>query len=477
MHDYQKIYRGVLGKAGEHALKYLESLDERAVGATASLAELRGRLNKPLGDEGLPAEQVIDELAADADGGILASAGGRFFGWVLGGSVPAALAADWLTSAWDQNAGLYVISPAAAVVEEVCGAWLKKLFGLPEEASFALVTGCQMAHFTALAAARNSMLSRAGWDVEKQGLFGAPPIRILATEQKHSTVTRAIRLLGLGTDCLTDLHTGPDCRLGAEELRRGLENVRGGPVIVILQAGDVNTGAYDPFEELIPIAHAAGAWLHVDGAFGLWGAASPQYRGYLKGVELADSWATDGHKWLNVPYDCGYAFVADPRAHKAAMTANASYLAHTDAARDEMDWNPDSSRRARGFATYAAIRQLGLRGIAALVEDCCRHAHDLVTRIGALEGAEMIWEPIINQGLVRFLDPRPGASAADHDRRTEAVTAAILSSGEALFSGTTWRGMRCIRVSVSSWQTDAADVERVVQAVERAIRSVEETAA
>jgi glutamate/tyrosine decarboxylase-like PLP-dependent enzyme len=472
--DLKNIYRGTLGKASEHALKYLESLDARPVGATATLAELRSRLNRPLTPEGIPAEQVIDELAADADDGILASAGGRFFGWVLGGSVPAALAADWLTSAWDQNAGLYVISPAAAVVEEVCGAWLKDLFGLPQEASFALVTGCQMAHFTALAAARNSVLARAGWDVEKKGLFSAPPIRILATDQKHSTVMRAIRLLGLGTDCLTDLHTGADCRLGVEELRRGLESARGAPTIVILQAGDVNTGAYDPFAELIPLAHSAGAWVHVDGAFGLWGTASPNYRKYLQGVELADSWATDGHKWLNVPYDCGYAFVADPLPHKAAMTAVASYLAHTDVARDEMDWNPDSSRRARGFATYAAIRQLGRQGIADLVERCCRHAHTLVTRIGALEGAEMIWKPIINQGLVRFLDPRPGASPADHDRRTEAVTAAIVASGEAFFSGTTWRGMRCIRVSVSSWQTDEADVERVVRAVEQAIHSVGE---
>jgi glutamate/tyrosine decarboxylase-like PLP-dependent enzyme len=237
------------------------------------------------------------------------------------------------------------------------------------------------------------------------------------------------------------------------------------PTIVVLQAGDVNTGAFDDFAELVPLAKEHGAWVHIDGAFGLWAAACPRLRHLLRGVELADSWATDGHKWLNVPYDCGYAFVVDTEAHRASMSQKAAYLTHDAAARDQLDWNPEFSRRGRGFATYAAIRQLGRSGVADLVERCCTHAHALVTRMGALPGAEMVWEPIINQGLVRFLSPASGATEQDHDAFTERIMADILATGEAFFTGTTWRGRRAMRVSVSNWQTSAGDVERVVRCV------------
>lgn len=462
-------FDGALERAADHARRHLESLDREPVSATASLSRMREQLGGPLPQEGEDPARVVDELAAGVRGGLVGSTGGRFFGWVIGGSVPAALGADWLASAWDQNAALYACSPAAAVVEEVCGDWLKELLGLPAAASFALVTGCQMAHVTALAAARHALLERRGWDVERQGLGGAPGIRLLTGDQRHGTVARAVHLLGLGTDSIVDLPVDEGGRLRAERLEPELKKDRDRPTIVLLQAGDLNIGAYDPFKELIPLAHAHQAWVHVDGAFGLWAAVSEKHRYLLEGAEEADSWATDGHKWLNVPYDCGYAFVADRMAHRSSMSHRASYLKHDKDARDQMDWGPEHSRRGRGFPTYAAIRQLGRSGIAEIVERTCRLARDLVTRLGALEGAEMLWEPQINQGLVRFLDRRPGATEADHDGRTDAVIAANLSLGEAFFEGTTWRGKRCMRVSVSNWQTNEEHVDRAVKAVRRCL--------
>jgi glutamate/tyrosine decarboxylase-like PLP-dependent enzyme len=259
-----------------------------------------------------------------------------------------------------------------------------------------------------------------------------------------------VRILGLGTQHIADLPVDAQGRLRGDALEQALRADPSAPTIVLLQAGDVNTGTYDPFDQLIPIAHEHGAWVHVDGAFGLWAAASPTYRHLVRGAGSADSWATDGHKWLNVPYDCGYAFVVDSESHRASLSHRAPYLAHDSGARDEMDWNPEWSRRARGFSTYAALRQLGRNGLAELVDRCCRHAHSLTTRIGRLPGAELVWEPVINQGLVRFPDSSPGASAGDHDRRTDEVIAAIVSTGEAFFGGTTWRGRRAMRISVCS---------------------------
>ena len=459
-----------LERAAELAVSYLGSLDATPVGATVSLSELRRRFSRPLADDGIDSVTVVEELARDAAGGLLGSAGGRFYGWVIGAGLPAALGADWLTATWDQNAGLYACGPAAAVVEEVCGTWLKDVLGLPPSASFALVTGCQMAHVTCLAAGRHAVLSRAGWDVNRDGLAGAPSLRVLTSSEVHGTTTRAAKLLGIGTANVLVLPSDSAGRLTADELRASLSREQQRPTIVVLQAGDVNCGAFDPFPELIALAHKAGAWVHIDGAMGLWCNAVPELRHLLAGAELADSWATDGHKWLNVPYDCGYAFVAHPEHHRAAMEHRASYLIHADDVRDQLDWTPDHSRRARGFATYAALRELGRTGLCDLIERCCRHAHAIVSGIGALPNARAICVPQINQGLVRFYEARPGATEEDHDRRTDEVIAAINGSGEAFFTGTTWRGRRCMRVSVSSWRTTGDDVDRAVAAAEWALQ-------
>jgi len=468
-------FRNTLDSAFTRAVTHLENLDQTSVAATVDLATLRGRINKPLARAGLSPDQVIDDLAEDVAGGLLGSAGGRFFGWVIGGALPAAVGADWLTSVWQQNSALYACSPAAAVVEETVGAWLKEILGLPDSASFALVTGCQMAHVTCLAAARHALLRNRGWDVESQGMFGAPAIRILSSTECHGSFERAVRLLGFGQSQVKLLPADDQGRLIPKALEDELKKDIAAPTLVLLQAGDINIGAYDEFEKLIPIAKRYGAWAHVDGAFGLWAGASPRFRHLVKGIEAADSWATDGHKWLNVPFDSGFAFVADAGAHRASLSIRASYLTHASDARDQVDWNPEWSRRARGFPAYAALRQLGRDGVAALVERCCRHAHSLTTRIGALPGAEVLWEPTINQGLVRFLDPNlaktfsgglsPVEAEATHDRRTDEVIAAILSTGEAFFGGTTWRGRRAMRISVTNWRTTDADVDRVVNAV------------
>jgi glutamate/tyrosine decarboxylase-like PLP-dependent enzyme len=411
----------------------------------------------------------VSALVRDSAGGHIGCAGGRFFAWVVGGSLPAALAADWLTSAWDENCTLFASGPATAVMEEVAGEWLKEILGLPAQASFGFVTGCQMAHTTCLAAARHAVLAAHAWDVEDRGLCGAPAIRVLSSDQRHGTIERSLRLLGLGRASVVDLPVDEEGRLPEKLLRSALEAAPGAPTIVLLQAGDLNIGAYDCFESLIPLAHEHGAWVHVDGAFGLWAAASPRYRHLLRGVELADSWATDGHKWLNVPYDCGYAFVANPEAHRAAMSHRAPYLTHAADGRDAIDWTPEWSRRGRGVATYAALRQLGRAGVAQLIERCCRHARRMVTAMGALPGAELLWEPAINQGLLRFHDPH----GVDDDAWTERVIARVVASGEAYFGATTWRGKRAMRVSVCNWRTTDEDVERAIAAVSGVLRAGE----
>ncbi len=425
----------------------------------ASVEELRREIGGPLPSVPIDPLTVVEALAAAADRGVVAIPGGRYFGFVIGGALPAALAADWLTSAWDQNAGLVVGGPAAAVVEEVAGEWLKQLFGLPPATSFAFVTGCQMAHVTCLAAARHAVLERAGWDVERNGLSGGPCVRVFVGGKRHVTVDRALRLLGLGTESTVAVTVDDQGRMRPKALEVALAQHEG-PAIVCAQAGEVNTGAFDALPEIAELARTGEAWLHVDGAFGLWAAASPALRHLVEGVAEADSWATDAHKWLNVPYDCGLAFVAHPDAHRAAMAMTAEYLvADPNAARDQMDWTPEFSRRARGLTVYAALRSLGTSGVAALVERCCRHAMRFAEELGRLPGCEILNEVVLNQVLLRFGD----------DEMTHAVLEAVQQSGEAWMSGTTWDGRFAIRISVSNWRTSDEDVTRTVAAFQRSV--------
>ncbi|MBA3915669.1 MAG: aspartate aminotransferase family protein [Acidobacteriales bacterium] len=461
----RKEFAPVLNLALEEALTYLRHVDEKPVGATASLADLRARVCKSWNIEPTAATEVIRDLVGDIAGGLNNSVNARFYAWVIGGALPSALAADWLTSTWDQNAGMYAVAPAAAIVEEAVGAWLIDLFGLPERTSFALVTGCQMAHTTCLAAARSWLLKRQGWDVERQGLAGSPPIRVLCGS-RHATIDRALRLLGIGDASLDVVATNSSGALDPAALEKALRGMANSPALVLLQAGDVNTGGFDNFEELLPMVREHGAWAHVDGAFGMWAAASPRYEYLLNGVELAHSWATDGHKWLNVPYDCGYAFVAEPEAHRTSMSTQASYLSHQSEARDPLDWNPEFSRRARGFASYAALRELGRNGVRELVERTCDCAKQIVAGLGQLRSVEVLSAPIINQGLVAFLDPEGRPSDEWNDR----MIAAIAREGTSFFSGTTWNGRRAMRISVSNWQTSPEDVKRTIEGVARAIQ-------
>ena len=458
----RKDFTPVLETALRRATEYLDGVDGRPVGPTASLEELRARLCTAWSADGTDPARVVDELARAVEGGLNNSANARFFAWVIGGALPAALAADWLTSAWDQNAGMYSVSPAGAVVEEAVGSWLKELFGLPERTSFALVTGCQMAHTTCLAAARSWVLKKHGWDVEQQGMAGSPPIAVLGGT-RHATVDRSLRMLGFGQMSLRELETDSSGALVPSALEAGLRALGGKPAVVLLQAGDVNTGGFDDLETLIDIARRYDAWAHVDGAFGMWALASPKYSPLAAGIERAHSWATDGHKWLNVPYDCGYAFVAEPEAHRASMSQQASYLTHQSAARDPLDWNPEFSRRARGFASYAALRELGRNGVGELVERSCACAADLVAQLGQLERVEVLSRPVLNQGLVAFLDEAGEPSDAWTDR----AIAEIAREGTSYFSGTTWKGRRAMRISVSNWQTGSDDVSRTIAGVKR----------
>jgi glutamate/tyrosine decarboxylase-like PLP-dependent enzyme len=451
--------RELLRRTAEIGADFLESLDRRPVRPDASVEQLRAAFDSPLQDEPMDPLRVVEELARAAEPGIYGIPSGRYFGFVIGGALPASLAADWLTSVWDQNAGLVVGGPSAAVVEEVAGAWLKDLLGIPASASFSFVTGCQMAHVTALAAARHAVLERAGWDVERDGLAGAPRITVYVGGKRHVTIDRALRLLGLGSEAAirVDVDGQGRMRVGAfaEALRED-----DGPAVVCAQVGEVNTGAIDPLPEIADLCAGSGAWLHVDGAFGLWASASPSLRPLVAGSERADSWATDAHKWLNVPYDCGLAFVAHPDAHRAAMSLTAEYLvADEEAARDQMDWTPEFSRRARGFAVYAALRSLGRSGVGELVDRCCRHATTFGEELATLPGCEVLNEIVLNQVLFRFED----------DEKTNAVLAAVQGGGDAWMSGTNWDGRAAIRISVSNWRTSDEDVARTVAAFRYAL--------
>jgi len=450
--------RSLLHEVADRAADWLDALPERPVRPAHTPAQMR--VTEVLADSPVPVDEVIADLGREAGPGLTAINSPRFFGFVMGGAHPAGIAADWLTTAWDQNAGLAGPTPAAAAFEAVAGRWLAELFGLPATASFALVTGCQMAHVTALAAARHRVLASAGHDVEVDGLAGAPRIRVLASVERHVTVDRALRLLGLGVGCVEPVATDGRGALHADRLAEALAPDDDRPTIVVAQAGNVNGGAIDPVGEVCAAAHAAGAWVHVDGAFGLWAAASPSRRPLVRGIELADSWATDAHKWLNVPYDCGIVFVDDRQAHRAAISVTAAYLVQDRGGpREPMDWTPEFSRRARGFAVYATLRALGRAGVAELVDRLCACAEQFAQQLGDA-GFEVLHQEL-NQVLV----------ACESDAVTDATLAAVQADGTCYPSGTTWCDRRCLRLSVCNWQTTSDDVDRSVAAMAAAVQA------
>jgi glutamate/tyrosine decarboxylase-like PLP-dependent enzyme len=471
MEDIIPRYKDALAKALEEALQFFKSLEHLPVGAPAGYDELKALWPQDLPENGLPAQEVVRQLSQSATPGLNLNQSGRFFAWVIGGSHPAALAADWLTSVWDQNAGMFKVAPSAAIAEEISGAWLKSLLHLPAHASFAFVTGCQMANFTCLAAARNQLFHQAGWDIESNGFFDAPKVRIITGDYRHNTIDKSLRMLGFGTSGVVRMPSDAHGRIDVDRVKQAFERDPSIPTMLILQAGEIHTGAFDDFKTLIPLAHQHKAWVHIDGAFGLWAAASNKYRHLTEGVALADSWATDGHKWLNVPYDSGYAFVAQPEAHYRSQASTASYLSQSDTARDQSSWNPELSRRARGFATYAVIRELGASGIEALVDRCCHHAESLVNGMAKLKTVEVLAYPIINQGVIRFKDPTSSDEHA-HDLFTDRVVEAINATGVALFQPSTFKGKRCMRISVSGWRTSEEDVQRTLHAIKGVLENM-----
>jgi len=457
-----------LETAAAHATQFLRGLPERAVAARAGAEELRTRLGGPLPEHPSDPAEVVAQLAKLADDGLVASAGPRYFGFVVGGSLPAALAADWLATAWDQNAGLFVLGPAAATVEDVAAGWLTELLGLPATATCGFVTGGLGANFGGLAAARNHVLARAGWDVERDGLVGAPPVEVVVGAERHVTIDVALRYLGLGSGRVRVVPADDQGRMEAAALPEVLAALKG-PTIVCAQAGNVNSGAFDPLPAICAAGHDHGAWVHVDGAFGLWAGASPALRHLVAGVEQADSVATDAHKWLNVPYDSGLVFVAHPQAHLAAFAKVASYLTPAQGGeRDPDGFVPEASRRARGFPVWAALRSLGRSGVAELVERCCGHARRFADALAAADGVEVLNEVVLNQVLVRFPDP-----GGDHDGRTREVIRRVQAGGTLWLGGTTWHGMAAMRISVSNWSTTDADVDRSVTAILQATEEVD----
>jgi glutamate/tyrosine decarboxylase-like PLP-dependent enzyme len=409
---------------------------------------------------------VIEQLVAAVEPALVASAGPRYYGFVVGGSLEAATRADILAAGWDQMAFNSISSPVAFLVEEIVAGWLKEALALPPDASFGLVTGAQGANTVALAAARHRVLSEAAWDVEAEGLVGAPAVRVLAGEERHATIDRSLRLLGLGANALEPVAAGGNGAIEVDALARALEAGDGDPTIVCAQAGNVNSGAFDPIDAIADLTAAHGAWLHIDGAFGLWAAASDALRHHVRGIERADSCATDAHKWLNVTYDSGLVFTAHPAAHRAAMSMSAAYLTRSPGEpREPMDWTPESSRRARGFAVYAALASLGRSGVAELVERCCRLARRFADRLRQEPAIEILNEVVLNQVLVRVAPP-----GGDADAATQEALRLVQEERVCWLGGSRWHGMDAMRISVSNWSTDEADVDRSVAAVLRCMR-------
>jgi glutamate/tyrosine decarboxylase-like PLP-dependent enzyme len=447
-----------LDRATRHAREYLDGIAARRVGEVTSYDDVVGTLGGPLPEEGTDATSVIDELAASVGPATVASAGPRYFGFVVGGALPAALAADWLVSAWDQTAFSRVASPAGAAVDAVAEDWVLEALGLPPDAAVGFVTGATAGNLVGVLAARHRLLGDAGWNVEADGLAGSPPVRVLVGEEVHASLLVALRMAGFGAERAERVATDDQGAMRADAFAKALAAGEG-PTLVCAQAGNVNTGALDPVGEIASAARERGdAWVHVDGAFGLWAAASPALRDLVAGVEAADSWSVDAHKWLNVPYDSAMAIVADSAAARAALGARASYLP-SEGGREPGELVPEMSRRARAVPVYAALRTLGRSGIADLVERCCALARRLATAMEGLDGAEVLNEVVLNQALVRF---------GDSDELTNAVVREVQREGEAWVGGTVWRGLAAVRVSISNWSTTEADVDRLVAALERA---------
>jgi glutamate/tyrosine decarboxylase-like PLP-dependent enzyme len=452
--------RRQLHAAADLIADYREGVPDARVTPTAAREEVRRGLGAGLPDGPTPLAEVIDELVAAAEPGLMASAGPRYFGFVTGGSLDAPLVADLITSGWDQLAFNEASSPAAIAFEDVAGAWLKELLHLPASASVGFVTGTQAANTIGLAAGRWWVLNRQGWDIGRDGLFRAPRVRVVVGVERHATIDRSVRLLGLGEASLEEVPALADGSMDTDALRRVIEADREAPTLVCAQAGNVNTGACDDLRAAADASRAAGAWLHVDGAFGLWAAASPRTRHLVEGIELADSWSCDGHKWLNVPYDSGYAFCAHEDVHATVMGYTAAYLAGQVAGREfgGGDFVPESSRRARGFATWAVIRSLGRAGVAELVDHCCAMAQRFAAGLEALEGVDVVNEVVLNQLLVRV----------GEEELTNRVERRVQEDGTLWLGATTWRGERLLRISVSNWSTSEDDVDRCVEAIARA---------
>ncbi len=464
--------RTLLRQTADLAADYLEGLPRRKVRASATHAELLGAMGGPLPERGEAAGEVVSDLATAVEPGLVASAGPRFFGFVVGGGVPSAVAADWLTTVWDQNAGLYALSPAASVAEEVAAGWLLDLFGLPVGSSVGFSTGATMASFTALAAGRHRVLERAGWNVEEEGLTGAPEIAVVVGAEAHVTIGVSLQMLGLGRNRAHKVEADEQGRMKAAALRKTLAGLGDQPVIVCAQSGNVNTGAFDPAAEIVAaVRELPNAWLHIDGAFGLWALATPSLRHLTSGITEADSWTTDAHKWLNVPYDSGISIVRDADAHHAAMTLGAAYYVETAGEeRDPYNWVAESSRRARGFAIYAALRELGRTGLAEMVDRCCGLARRMADRLRGEPGVEILNDVVLNQALVRF--SYPGADDTEADAFTRNVIGAIQADGTCWLGGTTWHGLAAMRISVSNWSTTEDDADLSVAAILRCLAAV-----
>jgi glutamate/tyrosine decarboxylase-like PLP-dependent enzyme len=453
--------RKILDRVLEEATGFLEGLPGRRVAARTDVDGVAAALRRPLPDDGAAPLEVIEELISGAEPGVVATPSGRFFGWVMGGVLPATLAADWLTSTWDQNAGLLASSPAAAGAEWVASEWLLDLLGLPANSAIGFVTGAMIANFTCLAAARHEVLRRVGWNVEQDGLHGAPEVTVIVGEERHETVDVALRFLGLGEARSIVVPADDQGRIRPDFLADTLAKIGDNPLIVCLQAGNVHSGAFDAISDAVDLAHRYGAWVHVDGAFGLWAAASAQYRALVAGVEQADSWATDAHKTLNVPYDSGIAIVANAEAMYAAMGAHAAYLIQ-DERPDPFSTVPEFSRRARGFTVWAALRSLGRNGVAEMVERFCAHARRFAAGLAEMEGVRVVNDVVFTQVCVSF----------GSDDVTREVASRLLKNGTAWMTPSTWHGQAVLRISVSNWRTTDEDVDRSLAAVRRILAEV-----